>query len=113
MAPSNALFGSSVGSDRRQEREGAVLELHAHAAEGVDRLGDLEQLQDHRLVGSEHLPAGDAEEQGVADLAGRTGDGDAYGFLGLRHGRVTLPTRELAASYSRIARATAAQFGIA
>ena len=47
-------------------------------------IGHLEQLQDDRLVLAEHLAGGDAEEQGVADLAGGAGDRDADG--GLAHG---------------------------
>ena len=43
----------------------------------VDR--QLEQLQDHRLILAEHFAGGDAEEEGVADLAGGAGDGDADG----------------------------------
>ena len=43
----------------------------------VDR--QLEQLQDDGLVLAEHLAGGDAEEEGVADLAGGAGDGDADG----------------------------------
>ena len=42
-------------------------------------VGNLEQLQDHRLVLAEHVAAGDAEQQAVADLAGGAGDGDADG----------------------------------
>jgi len=36
-------------------------------------------VQDDGLVRTEHRAGGDAEEQRVADLAGRTGDGDANG----------------------------------
>ena len=42
---------------------------------------DLEQRQDHRLVGAEQVAAGDPEEEAVADLTGRAGDCDTYGFL--------------------------------
>ena len=89
MAPTrrriaDAIEGAAgvVGAhDVRQQREGAVVELHAHALERAEGLGDLEQLEDHRLVVAQHLTAGDAEQQGVADLAGSPGDGDAYGIL--------------------------------
>jgi hypothetical protein len=36
-------------------------------------------VQDDGLVGAEHLARGDAGQQGIADLAGRTGHGDAHG----------------------------------
>ena len=64
-----------------EQREGAVVELHHHALERLLRLlvGNLEQLQDHGLVLAEHLAGGDAKEQGIADLAGGAGDGDADG----------------------------------
>ena len=57
------------------QREGAVLELHGHAFQRLQGAlgGDLEQLQDQRLVLAEHLAGSDAEEEGVADVAGRTG----------------------------------------
>ena len=65
-----------------QQREGAVLELHGHALEGAEGRRDLQHLEDDRLVGPEHRPAGDAEQQAVADLAGGPGDGDADGLVG-------------------------------
>ena len=43
--------------------------------------GDLEQLQDDRLVLAERLAGGDAGEDGVADLPRGAGDGDAQGRL--------------------------------
>ena len=53
-----------------EEREGAVVELHGDALEGVHGLfdRDFEELQDHRLIGAEHLAGGDAEQEGVTDL---------------------------------------------
>ena len=44
--------------------------------------GDLQQAQLDRHVRAEQLAGGDAEEQGVADLAGRAGDGDVHGSAG-------------------------------
>ena len=77
----NATFGSPCADHAGEQRERAVLELHHHALQRLLRLlvGDLEQLQDDRLVLAEHLAGGDAEQQGVADLAGGAGDGDADG----------------------------------
>ena len=43
-----------------------------------------EQLQDDRLVLAEHFAGGDAEQQGVADLAGGAGDGNANGLFAHR-----------------------------
>ena len=65
--------------DALEERERAVLELHGDAAERVERRGDLEQLEDDRLIRAEHLAGRDAEQQAVADLSRGSGDGDAYG----------------------------------
>ena len=47
--------------------------------ESPERRRDLEQLEDDRLVGTEELTAGDAEQQAVTDLAGGSGDGDTDG----------------------------------
>jgi hypothetical protein len=67
-----------VGPDHRvEQRERAVVELHGDTLERAERRGDLEHLQDDRLVVAEHGAAGDAEQQRVADLAGSAGDGDA------------------------------------
>ena len=79
LQPSKASLGSSVMSISAQQREGAVVELHRGALGGLDRVGDLEQAQLDRGVGAEHLAAGDAEQQRVADLAGGAGDGDLDG----------------------------------
>jgi hypothetical protein len=37
-------------------------------------------LQDDRLVLAQHFAGGDAEQQGVTDLASGTGDGNANGL---------------------------------
>jgi len=61
--------------DALEEREGAVVEFHGDAFEGLEGLLDrgLDQLEDDRLVGAEHRAGGDAEEEGVTDLAGSSG----------------------------------------
>ena len=69
------------GNQALNKRERAVLELHDNAAQRVHRRRDLQQLQDHGLVFPEHLTGCDAKQQGVSDLAGGSGDGDAHGFL--------------------------------
>ena len=77
-----------VGSSAHpgEEAERAVLDFHHHALERGLRLvdGKLEQLQDHRLIATEHLTVGDSEQQAVADLTGSAGDRNADGaFHGL------------------------------
>jgi hypothetical protein len=54
-----------VGLHSGEQREGAVVEFHHHALERLLRLlvGNLEQLQDHRLVLAEHLSRGDPEQE--------------------------------------------------
>jgi hypothetical protein len=71
-----------------QQREGAVVDLHHHALQRLLRAfgGHFQQLQDHRLVLAEHFARSDAEQQGIADLAGGAGHGHADGFLA--HGRL-------------------------
>lgn len=48
-----------------EERESAVVEFHCDAFEGFQGLldGGFDQLQNDRLVGSEHRAGGDAEEK--------------------------------------------------
>ena len=71
-----------VGGDHAgQQREGAVFEFHHHALDGLLGLGQVEQLEDDRLVFAEHFAGGDAEQQAITDLAGGAGDGNAHGAL--------------------------------
>ena len=82
--PSKAVLRSEVATMSVTQREGAVVDLHDHAVEHLQRRLDLEQAQDDGLVGAEQLARGDAEEERVADLAGGAGDGDVDGGLGCR-----------------------------
>ena len=74
--PSKARDGIVVDLGAGQQRERAVVEFHHHALGGADRVGQLEQSQLHRGVVAEHRARRDAEERGIADLAGGAGDGD-------------------------------------
>ncbi len=62
-----------------QKRERTVVQLHRDAFERLHGLldGDFDELQVNGLVRAEHLAGGDAEDQGITDLASGTGDGDA------------------------------------
>ena len=62
-----------------EQRESTVVELHGDALERFHGGLDLEHAEDDRLVGAEHLARGDAEEERIADLPGRAGDGDLDG----------------------------------
>ena len=79
----NADLGVAAAGHAGEQRKGAVLELHHHALERGLRLVDrqLEQLQMHRLVASEHVAVGDPEQQAIADLAGGAGHRDADGLF--------------------------------
>ena len=72
------VLGAIVQVEAGEQREGAVDELHRHALQRAHRLRDLEQAQVDGLLGAQHLAAGDAEHEAVADLAGGAGDGDSY-----------------------------------
>jgi hypothetical protein len=78
-ASAKAVIGSSVLTIPCEQREGAVLELHRHALERTQGGGDLQHLQDHRLVGSVDLPGGDPEEEAVSDLTGGAGHCNTLG----------------------------------
>ena len=74
-----------VGHHRScQQREGAVLELHRHPFQRGKGWWYLEHLEDHRLLGAEHLAGSDPEHQAVADLAGGPGDRDPNRFSHVR-----------------------------
>ena len=83
LTPSNALFGIVVDVDSGEQRERAVVELHRRALGGLDRRGDLQQRQLDGGVRAEQLPARDAEQDRVADLAG--GSSHRHSYRGLAH----------------------------
>src|SRR5678815_993680 len=79
-----------------RDRECAVVEFHGDALKCLHRLFNrcLDQLKNHRLVGAEHCSRCDAEEEGVADLAGSSGDSDANGrFHGEQKALTTKSTK--------------------
>ncbi len=76
-APSKASSALSVGLDVGQERERAVVELHQGSVERRQGGGDFQKSERDRLVGAEESSGGDPEDQGIADLAPGSGDGDA------------------------------------
>ena len=80
------------GHDVADQGKGAVVDLHDHALERLHARLDLEEAQHHRLVGAEQLARGDAEQEGVADLACGPGDGDVDGRFGC-HGAEANRTR--------------------
>ena len=72
----------------REQRKSAILQFHHDALERVLRLfvGNLQQLQNHRLIRTQHRATGNTEQQGVANLAGRAGYRHTNG--GLTHGKL-------------------------
>ena len=73
-----------VGLDHAgEQRECAVVEFHRHALECLEGRGDLEHLQDDRLIGTKQLTTSNAEAQLVTDLTGSAGNNNSCG--GLRH----------------------------
>ena len=60
--------------DKGKEREGNMVEIDGKAKEKINGRWELEEMENHRLVGSQHRSGGDAEEEAVADLAGGSGD---------------------------------------
>jgi len=64
------LFGVGCGDHPREKWEGAVLELHGDAGEGLCGHGDVEQVQDDPLVKPKHVAARNQERKRVCDLSG-------------------------------------------
>ena len=74
FTPSNACLGSSwmsthFSSGNAQSSSSSAVPSAALTASGISSSDELDLV-----VGPEQLPGGDAEEDGVADLAGRAGD---------------------------------------
>ena len=61
----------------------AIVEFHAHAVQGGHGffVGNFDEVQDDRLVRAERRAGGDAEQEGITDLAGGAGDSNANGVL--------------------------------
>jgi hypothetical protein len=72
-----------------QQRKGAVVELHHDAFECLLSflIGYFQQLQDNRLVFTQHFTSRDTKQQGITDLASGSGDGNSdrlFTHLGLQ-----------------------------
>ena len=61
----------------------AIVQLHHKAFENFFSGGELDKLEDHLLVGSEHAALGDKVAEEAADGTGRSSDSDTDGFLGV------------------------------
>ena len=79
LVPSKARVASLVMSMRRSSGKAQSSSSIAGPLRRLERVGNLEQAQLDGGVGAEHLAAGDAEQQRVADLPGGAGDGDLDG----------------------------------
>ena len=86
LTPLEGLVRRRRSDDARQQREGAVVELHATPSSAPSAGVISSSCRIDRLIGTEQRTAGDAEQQAVADLAGGSGDGDADGLGGHRRG---------------------------
>ena len=73
------------GHNPIQKRKGPIPEFHDHPLKGILGLGHLKELQTDLLVRPEQTPRGNTENQGIADLSGRSCDSHphrcGHGFL--------------------------------
>ena len=60
--------------DALEQRKAAVLQFHHQALQGRHCRRDFNQVQNQGLVLAEHRPRGDAEQEGITDLAGGAGN---------------------------------------
>ena len=74
-----ALVEIGRRNDAFKRRKGAVVEFHDHAIERGQGGFDFKQVQNDRLVRTEHGAGSDAEKERVTDLSGGAGDSDANG----------------------------------
>lgn len=88
ISADKASLRVSRADDVAEERIRAVLKLHSDALKSCGHEGNVDELQDDRLVRAEEVPAGNQEGQRVGDLPGGTGDGDAEGLAGVGLGGV-------------------------
>src|SRR6266545_78746 len=73
-----ALCAVGARADPREQWVRAVLQLHHDAFRLVDHLRDVGEPEIHLRLGAEHLAGRDPWQERVCDLAGRSGDDDAY-----------------------------------
>jgi len=64
-----------------EKREGTIVELRLDTLEGVLSVGEIEQVEDDSLVGSEEGTTGDSEQDRVGDLASGARNKDAFGLV--------------------------------
>ena len=71
-----------VGADdARQQGKSAVFQFHSHAFQRFHCGSDIQQVQNDGLVVAEHGAGSDTEQQGVANLACRAGNGNSNGLF--------------------------------
>ncbi len=68
----------------RQKRKGTILQLHGYAFKRLHGRRDLQQLQGNGLVGAKQIAVSDAEQDGITDIPGSPGNGDADGCFHAR-----------------------------
>ena len=81
VAVAEGNFGVIGSDDLVEGRECAVGELHDDALQRRQSGRDFQEVQIDRLIRAEHRSGGDAEGEGIADLAGGAGDRDVQGWL--------------------------------
>jgi hypothetical protein len=74
----SSAISVSLKATLGSEGKCAIFQFHHHALQHLLGLRQVEQLQDHWLLASQHVPVGDAKQRGVTDLSSRAGDGDSY-----------------------------------
>ena len=70
------LHGVVVRFHAVKQREGAVVQLHHHALDGLHSGLDVDELENDRLVLSEHVAGGDPEKESITNLTRGSGDCD-------------------------------------
>lgn len=78
--------GVRAGDDLVDQVVGTIVELHDEALKDLLGSGQLDQLKDHLLVGSEHTALRNEVAEEGADGTSGTSDGDADGFVVLGGG---------------------------
>lgn len=61
-------LGISGLDNSTEEGEGTVIKLHGNTLQGIDSMGELEELEDDGLVLAQQLTAGNTEDSGITLL---------------------------------------------
>src|SRR5439155_10899303 len=88
--PAKTFIEIGGGHHSLEQRECAIIQFHDYSLERWQSRLNFDQVQNYRLAGAEHCSRSDSEQQGIANLTGRTG----YSYANRRCVHIDLKMRD-------------------